>query len=202
MTKTDTVGLPESGAGGENRRDFLFYATAGAGTVATGASVWPLIDSMNPSADVLSLGRIDVDLSGMEVGQRITVQWRGKPVFVWRRSQQAIDAARAVPVGDLVDQVDYVNEDPNHSGPMPALDQNRAADATGEWLIVIGICTHLGCVPLGQDGATVGEYGGWFCPCHGSEYDTSGRIRRGPAPRNLDIPPYVLRKDLRLTIGT
>lgn len=186
---------------GESRRDFLYYATAGAGAVATGAAVWPLIDSMNPSADVLSAGKVEVDLSGMVTGQRITVKWRGKPVFIWRRSEADIAAARATPLEDLVDPVDYAYENPNGPGDRPARDEFRTADAAGEWLIVIGVCTHLGCVPLGQDGAAVGDYGGWFCPCHGSHYDTSGRIRKGPAPRNLDIPPYALAEDLKLTIG-
>ena len=187
---------------GESRRDFLYYATAGAGVVATGAAVWPLIDSMNPSADVLSAGKVDVDLSGMEIGQRITVKWHGKPVFIWRRSPEAIAAARATLLSDLVDPVDYTKENPNHARDMPALDENRTADEAGEWLIVIGVCTHLGCIPLGQaDSDPLGDWNGWFCPCHGSHYDTSGRIRKGPAPRNLDIPPYTLTDDLRLTIG-
>lgn len=174
----------------ESRRDFLYYATAGTGTVITGAAVWPLIDSMNPSADVLSMSTVNVDLSGLDHGQRITVRWQGKPVFAWRRSQATIDEARATPLDALVDQTE------------PALDQNRTADESGEWLIVIGICTHLGCVPLGQhSGEPVGDFGGWFCPCHGSHYDTSGRIRKGPAPRNLDIPSYTLTDDLVLTVG-
>jgi ubiquinol-cytochrome c reductase iron-sulfur subunit len=185
----------------ETRRDFLYYATAGAGVVATGAAVWPLIDSMNPSADVLSAGKVDVDLSGMEIGQRVTVKWQGKPVFIWRRSPESIAAARATPLSDLVDPVDDARENPNHAQDMPALDENRTADAAGEWLIVIGVCTHLGCIPLGQDGSTLGDFGGWFCPCHGSHYDTSGRIRKGPAPRNLDIPPYQFLSDTLVRIG-
>ena len=184
------------------RRDFLYYATASTGAVAVGAAVWPLIDSMNPSADVTAAGTVRVDLSGVEPGQRITVKWRGRPVFVWRRSVAAIEAARAVELDDLVDTVDSARENPNLSGDVPARDGNRTADEAGEWLIVIGVCTHLGCIPLGQDGSAVGEFGGWFCPCHGSHYDTSGRIRKGPAPRNLDIPPYDLGDDLQLVIGT
>ncbi|ETW10693.1 ubiquinol-cytochrome c reductase, iron-sulfur subunit [Roseivivax marinus] len=184
------------------RRDFLYYTTASAGAVAVGAAVWPLIDSMNPSADVTASGTVRVDLSGVEPGQRITVKWRGRPVFVWRRSVAAIEAARAVELDDLVDTVDSARENPNLSGDVPARDENRTADEAGEWLIVIGVCTHLGCIPLGQDGSAVGEFGGWFCPCHGSHYDTSGRIRKGPAPRNLDIPPYDLGDDLQLVIGT
>lgn len=192
----------EIAVAGGNRRDFLYYAAAGAGAVATGAAVWPLIDSMNPSADVLSAGKVDVNLTGMEPGQRITVKWHGKPVFIWKRSPETIAAARATPLSDLVDPVDYAKENPNHTTEMPALDENRTADAAGEWLILIGVCTHLGCIPLGQaEGDPLGEWGGWFCACHGSQYDQSGRIRKGPAPRNLDIPPYSLGKDLRLTIG-
>ena len=183
------------------RRDFLYYATASTGVVAAGAATWPLINSMNPSADVTASGTVRVDLSGVEPGQRITIKWQGRPVFVWRRAEAAIEEARAVDLADLVDPVDYVRENPNQAGDEPALDENRTADAAGEWLVVIGICTHLGCVPLGQDGAAVGEFGGWFCPCHGSHYDTSGRIRKGPAPRNLDIPPYELGEDLQLVIG-
>jgi ubiquinol-cytochrome c reductase iron-sulfur subunit len=172
------------------RRDFLYYATASTGAVAAGAAVWPLINSMNPSADVTASGTVRVDLSGVD------------PVFVWRRSPAAIEAARAVDLNQLPDPVDEAGENPNASGEEQALDENRAAGEDGEWLIVIGVCTHLGCIPLGQDGSAVGEFGGWFCPCHGSHYDTSGRIRKGPAPRNLDIPPYNLGDDLQLVIGT
>ena len=199
IESTTEHGGPD-GAG--SRRDFIYFATAGAGAVATGAAVWPLINSMNPSADVLSQSTVQVDLSGMERGQRITVNWQGKPVFVWRRAQAAIDAARATPLDALVDRTDDVRENPNLKQPVPALDQNRTADPAGEWLIVIGICTHLGCVPVGQGpGDALGEFDGWFCPCHGSHYDTSGRIRKGPAPRNLDIPRYTLAEDLTLTVG-
>lgn len=183
------------------RRDFLYYATASAGAVAVGAAVWPLIDSMNPSADVTASGTVRVDLSGVEPGQRITVKWQGRPVFVWRRAPAAIEAARVVDLADLADPIDTARENPNRTGDVPARDENRTADAAGEWLVVIGVCTHLGCIPLGQDGSAVGEFGGWFCPCHGSHYDTSGRIRKGPAPRNLDIPPYALGDDLQLVIG-
>lgn len=185
------------------RRDFLYFATASVGAVAAGAAVWPLIDSMNPAADVRSLSKVVVDLAGVAVGQRITVKWAGKPVFVWRRSKQAIAMARAVNLDELVDPIDKDWENPNHTKAVPAKDENRTLDAAGEWLVVIGICTHLGCIPLGQkSGDPLGDYGGWFCPCHGSHYDTSGRIRKGPAPRNLDIPPVSLSKDMLLTVGT
>lgn len=191
-----------SPAPASERRDFLYYATASAGVVAVGAAVWPLINSMNPSADVTASGVVRVDLAGVEPGQRITVKWQGRPVFVWRRAPAAIEAARAVDLDDLPDPVDDTRENPNLRSDLPSEDENRTADEAGEWLIVIGVCTHLGCIPLGQDGSAVGEFGGWFCPCHGSHYDTSGRIRKGPAPRNLDIPPYALDDDLVLVIGT
>jgi len=150
MTDIDRS-TPEPGQdNSQSRQDFLYYASAGAAAAATGAAVWPLINSMNPSADVLSLSTVHVDLSGMDRGQRITVSWQGRPVFVWRRSQEAIDAVRATPLDALVDQTDSARENPNHTQPEPVLDQNRTADEAGEWLIVTGICTHLGCVPVGK----------------------------------------------------
>lgn len=164
------------------RRDFLYYATAGAGVVVTGAAVWPLVNQMNPSADVQALASIDVDISGVEPGTQITALWQGKPVFIRRRTPEEVEAGRAVAIEDLVDPL---AENANLDGSAPATDENRALTEDGEWLAMIGVCTHLGCVPLG-DGA--GDFGGWFCPCHGSHYDTAGRIRRGPAPRNLPIP--------------
>jgi len=167
------------------RRDFLYYATAGAGAVATGAAVWPLVNQMNPAADVQALSTIFVDVSGVEIGTQLTVNFLGKPVFIRRRTQPEIEAGRAVVLDDLMDPIDYVNENPNQVTEVPALDQNRTMDEAGEWLVMIGVCTHLGCVPIGNE---AGDFGGWFCPCHGSHYDTAGRIRKGPAPRNLDIP--------------
>lgn len=159
------------------RRDFLYYATAGAGTVAAGAAVWPLINQMNPSADVKALSSIRVDISGVEPGTQLTVKFRGKPVFIRRRLQDEIDAARAVKLEELVDTS---AENANLGPDALATDENRAMDENGEWLVMIGVCTHLGCVPLG---GRSGDFGGWFCPCHGSHYDTAGRIRKGPAPR-------------------
>jgi ubiquinol-cytochrome c reductase iron-sulfur subunit len=190
MTKqnsTADVQQPGPGAAkGPARRDFLYYATAGTGTVATGAAVWPLVNSMNPSADVLALSEVDVDLEGIETGMRITVKWHGKPVFINRRTQEEINLALEDDNSpDLID---------------PARDADRAERP--EWLIVIGICTHLGCVPLGQNsGDPRGDWQGWFCPCHGSHYDTAGRIRKGPAPRNLDLPPYIFKTDTLVRIG-
>lgn len=163
------------------RRDFLYYATAGAGVVATGAAVWPLVNQMNPSADVQALSSIFVDVAGVEVGTQLTVKYLGKPVFIRRRTPEEIEAARTTPLSELPDKA---SRNPNRDGT-DAEDANRAMDETGEWLVMSGVCTHLGCVPIG-DGA--GDFGGWFCPCHGSHYDTSGRIRRGPAPENLHIP--------------
>ena len=164
------------------RRDFLYYATAGAGAVAGGAAVWTLVDQMNPSADVKALSSIFVDVSGIEVGTQLTVKWRGKPVFIRRRTPDEIEAARAVNMSDLIDTK---AENANIGAEADASDQNRSLDEAGEWLVMMGVCTHLGCVPLGN---ASGDFGGWFCPCHGSHYDTAGRIRKGPAPRNLDVP--------------
>lgn len=163
------------------RRDFLYYVTAGAGTVAAGAAVWPLVNQMNPSADVQALSSIMVDVADMEPGTQITVKWLGKPVFIRRRMPEEIEAAQAVEMSELIDRIDRNENKPG----LPATDENRALSEDGEWLVMMGVCTHLGCVPLG-DGA--GDFGGWFCPCHGSHYDTSGRIRKGPAPENLHVP--------------
>ncbi|RKF14032.1 ubiquinol-cytochrome c reductase iron-sulfur subunit [Roseovarius spongiae] len=176
------------------RRDFLYYATAGAGVVATGAAVWPLVDQMNPSADVQALSSIYVDVGGVAVGTQITVKYLGKPVFIRRRTEEEIEAARGVPMSALIDTS---SENPNKPGT-DAADINRVIGDKEDWLVMIGVCTHLGCVPIG-DGA--GEYGGWFCPCHGSHYDTSGRIRKGPAPENLHIPIAAFVDDSTIKLG-
>jgi len=184
MADSMTVG-PGATADGEDRRDFLLIATSTVGVVGVGLAAWPFIDFMNPSADVLALSSTEVDLSPVEVGQAITVVWRGKPVFVRRRTTEEIKVAEAVPMGDLID---------------PETDDARVKKT--EWLIMIGVCTHLGCIPLGQrSGAPKGDFGGWFCPCHGSHYDASGRIRKGPAPKNLPIPPYEFLDDTTIRIG-
>ncbi|MBK5947054.1 ubiquinol-cytochrome c reductase iron-sulfur subunit [Rhodobacter veldkampii DSM 11550] len=177
------------------RRDFLYYTTAGAGAVVTGAAVWPLVDQMNPSADVQALASIFIDVSAIEVGTQLTVKWRGKPVFVRRRSQEEIDMARAVPLNALVDDK---AENANLPASAPATDENRTLDEAGEWLLMIGVCTHLGCVPIGN---MSGDFGGWFCPCHGSHYDSAGRIRKGPAPRNLDIPVAKFVDETTILVG-
>lgn len=170
---------------GSTRRDFLLYATAGLGAVGTALAVWPFLDSMNPAKDVMALAVVEVDLSPIEVGQSITVVWRGKPVFVRHRTDQDIEQARAVDVGSLRD---------------PATDEERTIKP--EWLVQIGICTHLGCVPKGQKPSDPkGDYNGWFCVCHGSHYDTAGRIRKGPAPLNLPLPQYAFLDDTTIRIG-
>jgi ubiquinol-cytochrome c reductase iron-sulfur subunit len=182
------------------RRDFLYYATAGAGAVATGAAVWPLVNQMNPSADVRALSTIRVDVAGVSEGSQLTVKWLGKPVFIRRRTATEIEDARSVAVSDLPDPVAR-NE--NLDGEVPATDENRALDENGEWLVQMGVCTHLGCVPLNNAGDYVGPdgQGGWFCPCHGSHYDTSGRIRRGPANENLPVPPAEFVDDATILLG-
>lgn len=176
------------------RRDFLYYATAGAGAVTAGAAIWPLVNQMNPTADVLALSSIRVDVSGLEPGTQLTVKWLGKPVFVRRRTQEEIDAARAVDLADLPDQL---AENANIAPDADASDENRSLDESGEWLVMMGVCTHFGCVPLGD----AGDYDGWFCPCHGSHYDTSGRIRKGPAPTNLPVPTAVFVDDTTIQLG-
>lgn len=182
-----------------DRRDFLYYATAGVGAVTVGAAVWPLVNQMNPSADVQAASQMRVDVGGIAEGTQLTVLFLGKPVFIRRRTTDEIAEARGVELGELVDQ-DARN--PN-LGPIEATDENRsmpnfAGENTGEWLVQIGVCTHLGCVPIG-DGA--GDFGGWFCPCHGSHYDSAGRIRRGPAPENLPIPVAAFVDDTTILLG-
>tara|TARA_Y100000590_G_C15451554_1_gene912895 strand:- start:366 stop:878 length:513 start_codon:yes stop_codon:yes gene_type:complete len=162
------------------RRDFIFTASYTLGAVGVGATVWPLIDQMNPDASVKALASTEVDISGIEKGQSITVLWRGKPVFIKRRTEEEIQKARQVDINKL---------------PDPEKDEDRAKDP--EWLVMLGMCTHLGCVPLGNKG----EYDGWFCPCHGSHYDTSGRIRKGPAPTNLEVPEYQFINSSTIKIG-
>jgi ubiquinol-cytochrome c reductase iron-sulfur subunit len=183
---TDTV--VQSGSGGAplapepNRRDFMSIA-AGVGAAGAGiAALWPFIDQMNPSADTLALASIEFDLTKVALGQEVTIKWRGKPVFVRHRTPKEISAAVAA----------------DHSGLRdPQTDAERHKPGKAEWLIVVGVCTHLGCVPLfGQ-----GDYNGWFCPCHGSVYDTSGRIRKGPAPKNLLVPDYAFLSDTKVKIG-
>ena len=162
------------------RRDFLFTASYAVGAVGAAAVVWPLVDQMNPDASVKALASTEVDVSSVKPGNTITVLWRGKPVFIRRRTQEEISEARAVKMEDLIH---------------PEKDEDRAKDP--EWLVMLGVCTHLGCVPL----AEAGDFNGWFCPCHGSHYDTSGRIRKGPAPKNLLVPTATFIDDLVIKLG-
>ena len=163
-----------------NRRDFLFTASYTDGAVGLGATIWPFIDQMNPDSSVKALATTEVDISQIEPGKSITVLWRGKPVFIKRRTDSEISEAQSVSLDDL-----------KH----PEKDEDRVKKA--EWLVMMGICSHLGCVPLSNKG----EYNGWFCPCHGSHYDTSGRIRKGPAPTNMEIPKYAFINENTIRIG-
>jgi len=165
------------------RRDFLYIATGAAGAVAAIAAIAPLISQMSPDASTIAAGApIEVDLSPIQEGQVIKVFWRGKPIFISHRTKKEIDEARSVNVASL---------------PDPQPDQQRVKPGHDQWLVLIGICTHLGCIPLAHQG----DYDGWFCPCHGSQYDSSGRIRRGPAPANLALPPYTFVSDTKIQIG-
>lgn len=185
MADTDAqAASPEHGEG-ESRRDFLMIATGAFAAVGGALAVWPFIDQMNPAADTLALASIEVDISSIEVGQAIRVKWRGKPVFIRHRTPEEVATAKNDDGADL---------------PDPQPDAERAEKP--EWLIVVGVCTHLGCVPLGtKDGEERGEFNGWFCPCHGSHYDTSGRIRKGPAPENLPVPEHTFVSDTVVKIG-
>jgi len=168
-----------------SKRDFLTLSATAFAAVGVGAMVWPFIDSMNPARDVLALSSTEVDLTPITAGMAVTVMWRGKPVFVRNRTAEEIAASRAVPLSELKDA---------------ATDQSRVR--RDPWLVVVGVCTHLGCVPLGQRPTDVrGDYNGWFCPCHGSHYDSSARIRKGPAPTNLLVPEYTFTSDRALRIG-
>jgi ubiquinol-cytochrome c reductase iron-sulfur subunit len=186
MAETANPGADPGHSGdGETRRDFLYLTAAAMGLAGTAAVAWPIIDSMNPAADVRALASTEVDLSPIEEGMAITVLWRGNPVFVRHRTAAEIETARGVPLDVL---------------PDPETDEARVKKP--QWLIMVGVCTHLGCIPKGQRvGETKGEYDGWFCPCHGSHYDTSGRIRKGPAPSNLPVPPYQFLDDTTIEIG-
>ena len=169
------------------KRDFLKLVTAAGAAVMVGAIAWPLVDSMNPSAEVLAVSNTEVDLTPISAGMAITVLWRGKPVFVRHRTPEEIKTAIDVKQSDLID---------------PATDASRVKSGHDQWLVVIGICTHLGCIPLGNKPTDPrGDFGGWFCPCHGSQYDTSGRVRHGPAPLNLAVPAYAFESDTKIKIG-
>ena len=171
----------------QSKRDFLYLTATATGAVGAASLGWAFIDSLNPAADTLALASTEVNLTPVEVGQAITVIWRGKPVFIRHRTEKEIKEAENVDVSTLRDPQD---------------DNARIVGGRKEWLIVVGICTHLGCVPLGQKPSEVrGDFDGWFCPCHGSQYDTSGRIRKGPAPTNMAVPPYEFISDTVIKIG-
>jgi ubiquinol-cytochrome c reductase iron-sulfur subunit len=170
-----------------SKRDFLQLLTTSGALIGAGAIAWPLVDSMNPSADVLALSSVEVDLAPVSEGQGITIVWQGKPIFVRHRTPAEIKAAQDVPLSQLIE---------------PQTDAARTKAGHDQWIVLVGICTHLGCVPLGnQPTDPRGEWGGWFCPCHGSQYDTSGRVRHGPAPANLAVPPYAFNSDTKIKVG-
>jgi ubiquinol-cytochrome c reductase iron-sulfur subunit len=177
------------------RRDFLYLTTGMAGAVGAVAVAWPFIDQMRPDASTLALASIEVDVSSLEPGMSLTAKWRGKPIFIRNRTPEEVKAADEVPMSDLKDPV---ARNANLTADAQATGVDRSAGKDKEnWIVMIGSCTHLGCVPLGQ----AGEYNGWFCPCHGSVYDTAGRIRKGPAPQNLAIPTYSFVSDKKIKIG-
>lgn len=176
MSKEKIIKNKNSG----NRREFIHQASGSMGIIALGAAAWPIIDQMNPSKDVKALATVEFDLSSLEEGQSKTILWRGKPLFIRHRTQEEIRLAKSVEIDNL---------------PDPAKDEDRAQNP--KYLVLIGVCTHLGCVPSGKEG----EYDGWFCPCHGSHYDTSGRIRKGPAPKNLEVPPYKYTSEKKILVG-
>ena len=187
--------IPAGGApdahGDPTRRDFLMVATGALAAVGAAATAWPFINNLNPAADTLALSQIEVNVAPIKVGQAITVKWRGKPVFIRHRTEKEIKEAEAVKMSEL---------------PDPQTDNARVTDLAKkvrpEWLIIVGVCTNLGCVPLGNNqGDPKGEYDGWFCPCHGSQYDSSGRIRKGPAPKNLEVPTYTFLTATTVKIG-
>lgn len=188
-----------SGASGDEptRRDFIHIFSASVAAVGAVGVAVPLIDQMNPDASVRALSTKEVDLSGLETGQAIKVMWQGKPVFIRHRTEEGIREAENTPLSALKDPIAR-NE--NLAADAPAEDENRVINPN--YIVVVGICTHLGCVPLGTaQGEARGDYHGWFCPCHGSHYDTAGRIRKGPAPENLLVPSYQFVTDTVIRIG-
>jgi ubiquinol-cytochrome c reductase iron-sulfur subunit len=187
MADPSAANIAHPGHPDVTKRDFLMLVTGAAAGLGAVAAAWPFIDYMNPSKDVLALSAIDVDLTPIVVGQGITVLWQGKPIFVRHRTDTEIKEAEDTPLGQLIE---------------PQTDQARVKAGHDQWIVLIGICTHLGCVPLGNKPTDPrGDWGGWFCPCHGSQYDTSGRVRHGPAPLNLFLPPYAFESDTKIKIG-
>jgi ubiquinol-cytochrome c reductase iron-sulfur subunit len=179
------------------RRDFLYIATGAVAAVGGAFAAWPFFDQMNPTSAVLALASIEVDISSIQVGQQVVFKWRGHPLFVRRRTPKEIAQARAVQLSDLIDPV---ARNANLPDDAQATDANRGAKA--EWLVLVGVCTHLGCTPTVSTPQTPqGDYGGWLCHCHGSQYDTAGRIRKGPAPQNLAVPPYSFLSPTKIKVG-
>jgi ubiquinol-cytochrome c reductase iron-sulfur subunit len=179
------------------RRDFLYIATGAAGAVGVAFAAWPFIDQMNPTSAVLAMASIEADISSIQLGQQVVFKWRGHPLFVRRRTQKEIAEARAVALSDLPDPL---ARNANLPEGAPATDANR--EIKSEWLVLVGVCTHLGCTPtVSTPQSPEGEYGGWLCHCHGSQYDTAGRIRKGPAPQNLAVPPYSFLSDTKIKVG-
>jgi len=196
---TSSESLPAATDKEPSRRDVIVIAAGGFGAVGAAAALWPLFDQMNPDESALSFATTEIDVSHVAAGQAITVAWRGKPIFIRRRTEEVIKAAQAVPLGDLIDPI---ARNANLPDDAPATDENRTTKGKEEWLVIIGICTHLGCIPQGQKpGDNKGDWGGWFCSCHGSQYDTAGRVRHGPAPQNMYIPPYKFVSDTKIKIG-
>ena len=186
-------------ADGSSRRDFIVVAAQAFAGVGAAMALWPFISQMNPDASATALASTEVDLTPVKEGQAITVVWRGKPVFIRNRTAAEVKAAQETKLGDLVDSSARNDALPEKT---PATDANRTKKGHESWLILVGICTHLGCIPKGQSMADAkGDFGGWFCPCHGSHYDTAGRIRKGPAPRNLEVPPYEFVSATKIKIG-
>ncbi|PPC85629.1 MAG: ubiquinol-cytochrome c reductase iron-sulfur subunit [Hyphomicrobium sp.] len=182
-----------------NRRDFLVIAGNAFAAVGAASLIWPFVQQMNPDASAKALATTEIDLAPVKEGQAITVMWRGKPVFIRNRTKDEIEAAAKVDPSELPDPEARNAALPSND---PAVDANRVKAGHENWLVMVGICTHLGCIPKGQTMSDVkGDFGGWFCPCHGSHYDTSGRIRKGPAPRNLDVPPYEFVSATKIKIG-
>ena len=179
------------------RRDFLYIATGAAAAVGTAFAAWPFLDQMNPTSAVLALASVEIDVSSIQLGQQVVFKWRGHPLFVRRRTPKEIAEARATLLSDLPDPL---ARNANLPDDAPATAANRLSKP--EWLVLVGVCTHLGCTPtVSTPGSPQGDYGGWLCHCHGSEYDIAGRIRKGPAPQNLAVPPYSFLSDTKIKVG-
>jgi ubiquinol-cytochrome c reductase iron-sulfur subunit len=188
---TTAHGHPAGGSHGQpadgTKRDLLELIAGAGAAIFAGGIGWALVASMNPAADVLAVSAVEIDLAPIAVGSGITVMWQGKPVFIRHRTDKEIAEARDVKLDELRD---------------PQTDQSRVKPGRDQWIVLIGICTHLGCIPLGNKPTDMrGDWDGWFCPCHGSQYDTSGRIRKGPAPLDLALPPYAFESDTKIKIG-